>query len=85
MSKYFIIGEAGNDELWLVDVEKGTVAPLTDKALKTSGADAADLVKVIKSAKKQGLTTIKGVNAAIAVSSRSNVTTKSLSEDTDSN
>jgi hypothetical protein len=85
MSKYFIIGEAGNDELWLVDVEKGTVAPFTDKALKTSGADAADLVKVIKSAKKQGLTTIKGVNAAIAVSSRSNVTTKSLSEDTDSN
>ena len=29
MAKYFIIGETGSDELWLVDVDKRSAEPLT--------------------------------------------------------
>lgn len=70
MAKYFILGETGNDQLWLVDVENGTVAP-------AAGAGDAGLVKVIETARQQGLTTIKGVDVAIATNNRSDSATKS--------
>jgi hypothetical protein len=69
MAKYFIISETGKDDLWLVDLEKGDVTKLTEAALKAS--NDADLIQIVENARKHGITTIKGLNVAIATNKRS--------------
>ncbi len=71
MAKYFIIGEAGKDELWLVDVQAKTVEQLTDADL-----NSADFFKDAKQAKKSGVSVVKGISIAVATDSRSAADTK---------
>ncbi|ATU92731.1 hypothetical protein [Phyllobacterium zundukense] len=68
MAKYFIIGETGKDKLWLVDVKKGSVTELPEADLKT--ANDSDLIQIVENARKHGITTIKGINLAIATNTR---------------
>jgi hypothetical protein len=81
MAKYFIIGETGSDDLWLVDVDKRTVEPLTQTSLKSSKAANADLIQIVSKARKNGIATIKGVDIAIATSSRSDIEAQMFSGD----
>ncbi|HMF69544.1 MAG TPA: hypothetical protein VK602_18265 [Phyllobacterium sp.] len=71
MAKYFIIGEAGKDELWLVDVQAKSVEQLTDADLQ-----GADFFKDVKEARKNGVSVVKGINIAVATDSRSAADTK---------
>jgi len=71
MAKYFIIGEAGKDELWLVDVQAKSVEQLTDADLQ-----GADFFKDVKEARKNGVSVVKGISIAVATDSRSAADTK---------
>jgi len=71
MAKFFVIGETGSNDLWLVDVDNRTVEPVTDAALKKSKAVDPGFVGIIDQARKNGITTIKGVSIAVVTSSRS--------------
>jgi hypothetical protein len=78
MAKYFIIGETGSNELWLVDVDNRSVEPVTDAALKKANAADPGFVGVVDKARKNGITTIKGISVAVATSSRSEAETESF-------
>lgn len=71
MAKYFVLGEAETDDLWLVDLENGTVAPFSDADLKASSAGDPDLIEAVKTARTHGITATKGVKIAIATNNRS--------------
>ncbi|PSH70954.1 hypothetical protein CU102_02600 [Phyllobacterium brassicacearum] len=77
MAKYFIIGETGSDELWLIDVDKRSAEPLT----QASNAANADIIQIINKARKNGIATTKGVTIAIATNSRSDIQAQMFSED----
>ncbi|MEK1887904.1 MAG: hypothetical protein AAAB35_10110 [Phyllobacterium sp.] len=81
MAKYFIIGETGSDDLWLVDVDNKRVEPLTRTTLASSQAADADLIQIVSKARKNGIATIKGVDVAIATSSRSDIEAQMFSGD----
>lgn len=70
MAKYFIIGETGETELWLVDIDSRTVTPVTEASLKSSTAANPNLLQEIDRARKTGTTTVKGINIAIASGTR---------------
>ncbi len=78
MAKYFIIGETNSNELWLVDVDNRSVEPVTDAALKKSNAADPGFIGVIDKARKNGITTIKGVSVAVATSSRTDAKSNSF-------
>lgn len=67
MTKYFIIGETNGDELWLVDVDKGTVAPVIDEG---------PVIRAVKKAQKNGGTIITGISIGVATNSRSGADAK---------
>ncbi|MGV2817678.1 hypothetical protein [Phyllobacterium sp. SL163] len=69
MEKYFIIGEAGTDELWLVNTSENRVE-------KLSGIAAGPVIETINTARKNGLTLIKGISIAIATNSRTGADVK---------
>jgi hypothetical protein len=56
MAKYFLIGEAGDEGMWLVDVESKSVERIDDREA------AGDLA---------GDTTVRGVDLAVVSESRS--------------
>lgn len=84
MAKYFIVGETGSDDLWLIDVDKRTVEPLTQAALNNSHAANPDSVQILNKARKNGIATIKGVDTAIATNSRSDIEAQMFSGDPES-
>ncbi|SDP77217.1 hypothetical protein SAMN05428967_3356 [Phyllobacterium sp. YR620] len=83
MAKYFIIGETGSNDLWLVDVDNRSVEPVTDAALQKAGAADPGFIGVVDKARRNGITTIKGVSIAIATNSRSEAETESFFVDPD--
>jgi hypothetical protein len=80
MAKYFVIGESGESELWLIDIDSRTVTPVTEAALKSSTAADADTLQTINSARKHGFTVVKGINIAIASGTRTGAKAQSYSE-----
>ncbi|PSH64061.1 MULTISPECIES: hypothetical protein [Phyllobacterium] len=70
MAKYFIIGETGEKELWLVDIDSRTVTPVTEASLKSSTGADSNLLQEINRARTTGTTTVKGINIAIAAGTR---------------
>ncbi|MGN8024434.1 hypothetical protein ACTJJ7_27355 [Phyllobacterium sp. 22229] len=69
MEKYFIIGEAGTDELWLVNTAENRVE-------KLNSAAAGSVIETINTARKNGITLIKGVSIAIVTNSRTGADVK---------
>lgn len=69
MEKYFIIGEAGTDELWLVNTTENRVE-------KLNGVAAGPVIETINTARKNGFTLIKGVSIAIVTGSRTGADVK---------
>lgn len=69
MEKYFIIGEAGTDELWLVNTTENRVEKLNSIA-------AGPVIESINTARKNGITLIKGVSIAIVTNSRTGADVK---------
>lgn len=69
MEKYFIIGEAGTDELWLVNTAENRVE-------KLNSAAAGPVIETINTARKNGITLIKGVSIAIVTNSRTGADVK---------
>jgi hypothetical protein len=80
MAKYFVLGEAETKKLWLVDVEGGGVEPLSLGDLPPAFAEDKGLAQLIKAAREQNVTAIKGVDIALSIDSRSDAATTSLSE-----
>lgn len=78
MAKYFVIGESGESELWLIDIDSRTVTPVTEAALKAA-ADA-DTIQIIGRARKDGFTVAKGINIAIASGTRTGAKANSYIE-----
>ncbi|MRG56356.1 hypothetical protein GF108_12275 [Phyllobacterium sp. SYP-B3895] len=81
MAKYFIIGETGSDDLWLVDVDERRVEPLTETTLTRSSVANADLMQFVSKARKVGIATLKGIDIAIATSGRSDIEAQMFSGD----
>lgn len=63
MARVVVIGVAGEDGLWVVDLDAGTVTPL---AQPTSGE-----LKTVADLRAAGTSVIKGVNVAITVKATS--------------
>lgn len=78
MTKYFIIGEVGESELWLIDIENRTVTSVSEAELGNS-ADS-DTLQVIEVARTSGFIATKGVNIAIVSGSRTGAKAQSYSE-----
>ncbi|MHC1550442.1 hypothetical protein [Phyllobacterium sp. K27] len=78
MAKFFILGEAETQKLWLVDVEGETVEALSLEKLPTAGDKS--LVQLVNHAREHNIILIKGVDVAISMDSRSEAATMSLSE-----
>ena len=85
MAKYFILGETGSENLWLVNVEGGSVEPLSFEDLPAASAEDTGLAQLIRDARKRNITAIKGVDIAVSVDSRSEAATMSLSENSNKN
>ena len=69
MEKYFIIGDAGTDELWLVNTAENRVE-------KLNSAAAGSVIETINTERKNGITLIKGVSIAIVKNSRTGADVK---------
>jgi hypothetical protein len=78
MAKYFIIGEAGENELWLVDIDSGIATAMNETDL--GNLTGTDILQVIETARKSGVTAIKGINIAIASGTRAGAKARSYSE-----
>lgn len=65
MANAVVIGIAGESGLWLADLESGTVTPLSEPL---SGGIATAIAL-----RQQGVSVVKGVDVAIAVSSAADV------------
>ncbi|MBA8878982.1 hypothetical protein [Phyllobacterium myrsinacearum] len=63
MTKYYIIGEAGTDDLWLINIEKNIIE-------KIDNTFEGPVIETIKKARKSGVTITKGINVAIVTNSR---------------
>ena len=75
MAKYFILGETGKSELWIVDLDAKKVEQVTDAAL--AATNDKELIHVVENARKHGIRTIKGLSVAVATSTRSAPGTRS--------
>ncbi|MGH6861755.1 MAG: hypothetical protein ACRECY_16000, partial [Phyllobacterium sp.] len=75
MAKYFIIGETGKDQLWVIDIAAKSVEPLTDAIASADDASKC-FFQSVKTIRQNGTTVIKGINIAIASDSRSGADTK---------
>ncbi|NTS30574.1 hypothetical protein HQ945_04840 [Phyllobacterium sp. BT25] len=70
MAKYFIVGEAGSKDLWLINLEERRIEPFTEAALESfEGADAS-FIRTVNKARSHGIAMIKGVDVAIASDNR---------------
>lgn len=78
MAKYFIIGEAGETELWLVDIDNRTVTPVAETDLEN--ATTADILQLIGTARKSEIIATKGISIAIASDTRAGMKSQSYSE-----
>lgn len=67
MAKYFIIGESGSDELWLIDTQSKTAEVITANGVLNQSIDQA---------RRDKTSIIKGISIAVASDSRSGVDAK---------
>jgi hypothetical protein len=70
MAKYFLIGEDGDDAVWLVDLENKTVEKFDGDQLAAADVEADDLITNFEEVRKKGFSVIWGVNLAVAAHSR---------------
>jgi predicted aspartyl protease len=73
MSTIFIIAEAGDPQLWLVDTAARTVEPVAEDTLD------ADFMNDLRVMRAKGGEITRNVDVAIAVSASSEVTARVLS------
>ncbi|MCX8279945.1 hypothetical protein OSJ77_07080 [Phyllobacterium sp. 0TCS1.6C] len=76
MAKYFLLGDAS--DLWLVDVEAGSVVPISEELL--ASPFSSDMLKLVDRARRNGMSLIRGVSVAISGDARAELATKSYSE-----
>ncbi|MCO4319292.1 hypothetical protein M8997_019065 [Phyllobacterium sp. 21LDTY02-6] len=76
MAKYFLLGDAS--DLWLVDVEAGSVVPISEELL--ASPFSSDVLKLVDRARRNGMSLIRGVSVAISGDARAELATKSYSE-----
>jgi hypothetical protein len=79
MAKFVIIGVEGEDAVWLADLSAGTVFQVDPAAVDAAGAAEAGFLSVALNARLNGYTLVKGVNLAVATSSRSDATAAHMS------
>jgi hypothetical protein len=70
MAKYFLIGEDGDDAVWLVDLENKTVEKFEGDQLAAADVEDDDLISNFEEVRKKGFSVISGVNLAVAAQSR---------------
>jgi hypothetical protein len=70
MSKYFLIGEDGDDAVWLVDLEHKTVEKFDAAQFDAADVEQDDLIANFAEARKKGFSIVSGVSLAIAANSR---------------
>lgn len=73
MAKYFLIGEEGQESVWLVDLENKTVEKFDSSQVSQADVDQEDLLANFGEVRKQGFSIISGVNLAVAAERRSTV------------
>ncbi|SDP38700.1 hypothetical protein [Phyllobacterium sp. OV277] len=69
MTKYYIIGESGTDELWLIDIEKKSIE-------KFENVSESPVIETINTARKSGITVTKGISIAIVTHRRNGADVK---------
>lgn len=70
MAKYFLIGEDGDEAVWLVDLENKTVEKFDGDQLASADVEGDDLIANFEEVRKKGFSVISGVNLAVAAHSR---------------
>lgn len=79
MAKFVIIGVEGEDAVWLADLTRGTVTQVDPAAVDAAGAAEAGFLSVAINARTNGYTLVKGVNLAVATSTRSDAAAHHMS------
>lgn len=74
MAKFFIIGEEGSSDLWLVNLGNGSAEKLDVQSVVAAGAAEAGLMN----AWTNGFSMIKGVSFAVASDGLSDVSAAKL-------
>ena len=73
MAKYFLIGETGDDGMWLVDVESKSVERIEEADLAAGFVPEGDIIVNFNQARMErtNASLYQGINLAVASSSRS--------------
>jgi hypothetical protein len=79
MAKFFIIGEEGSSDLWLVDLRNGSAEILDVQGIAAAGAGEAEFINGLLNARANGLSIIKGVSFAVASDGLSDASAAQLS------
>jgi hypothetical protein len=79
MAKFFIIGEEGSSDLWLVDLRNGSAEKLDVQSITAAGAGEAEFINGLLNARANGLSIIKGVSFAVASDGLSDASAAQLS------
>ncbi len=79
MAKFFIIGEAGSSDLWLIDVASNSAEKLDVQSVVSAGAGEAEFINGLLNARANGLSIVKGVSFAVATDGLSDASAAQLS------
>lgn len=79
MAKFFIIGETGSSDLWLVDLRNGSAEKLDAQSVAAAGAGESAFVNGLLNARANGFSMIKGVSFAISSDGLSDASAAKLS------
>lgn len=81
MARFVIFTVEGEDDVWLADLDGGTVRKVGPAEVDAAGAAEAGFLTVALKARGLGYTLLKGVDLAVATSSREDATAKHMSTD----
>lgn len=81
MAKFVLFGLEGEAGVWLADLEAGTVSEVDPAAAEAAGAADAGFVSTALKARENGYSIVKGVNFAVATTSRSDASAHHMSTD----